>query len=169
MKRYWMVLLAAILLIGCAAPAAAPKTPAVQQTAAAAEATAAEETPEPASLAETAAAAWREAGYLADMARYSDADLLDLYGIDTAECRSAAGYADAVGYTNEVVIVETDETTAAEIESLLREHLTAMENQFRSYDPEAQKLVEAAVLIRDGGMVLMIVSPDAEAMRDLLQ
>ena len=121
-----------------------------------------------ASYAETVIAAWETAGYLNDMAPYNEADLFDFYGIDVSLCKSAAGYSDAVGYTIEAVVVDADEATAEEIETLLSSHLAMMENQFRSYDPDALKLVEAAVLIRDGGRVVMIVSPDAEAMKTLL-
>lgn len=185
MKKNSVMLLIALLLTACAAPAApivqtdarmetARPVETVTLTAAPVESQTVEvevptEAPAAASFAETVIAAWEANGCLADMARYSDMDLLDLYGIDTAVCQSAAGYADAVGYTTEAVVVEADEATAKEIEALLQAHLEAMANQFRSYDPDALKLVEAAVLFRNGGRVVMIVSPNAETMRALAE
>ena len=103
------------------------------------------------------------------MAPYSDVDLLDLYGIDVSECVSGAGYADAVSYVKEAVVIEADEATAAQIEQLLADHLKAVRAQFESYDPEAYALAEKAVLERRDGVVLMIVSPDAEAMKSLFE
>ena len=117
-----------------------------------------------ATLSDRVAAAWEDAGYLSDLVQYSDMDLLDLYGIDLTACKSGIGFADAVGYTNEALVIEAEETMAAEIESLLKTHLETVKNQFRSYDPEALKLAEDAVLLRDGGVVVMIVSPLAEEM-----
>ncbi|MBR0426065.1 MAG: DUF4358 domain-containing protein [Clostridia bacterium] len=122
------------------------------------------EVPSEATLSDRVAAAWEDAGYLSDLVQYSDMDLLDLYGIDLTACKSGIGFADAVGYTNEALVIEAEETMAAEIESLLKTHLETVKNQFRSYDPEALKLAEDAVLLRDGGVVVMIVSPLAEEM-----
>lgn len=122
-----------------------------------------------ADFAGRAADAWSAAGYLDELARYSDEDLLDYYGIDVAACKCAAGYCDAVGYTNEAVVVVADETVVAEIETLLRDHLEAQKATFRSYDPDAYRLAENAVLLRDGGLVVMIVSPDAQAMLETLR
>lgn len=109
-------------------------------------------------------AAWEAEGYLVDMTPYSELDLLDLYGIDLTACENGVGYADAVGYTNEAVLVVADEAMAKEIEELLVGHLDLVKAQFRSYDPEAYALAEKAVLVREGGAVLLIISPNADAM-----
>lgn len=113
------------------------------------------------------AAAFAETGALDEMAPYSELDLLDYYGIDAARCESVAGYTDAVGYTNELVVVQADETVAAEIESLLAGYLEARETQFAGYDADAAAMVKKAVLRRDGGVVLMIISPEAEALLEV--
>lgn len=117
-----------------------------------------------ADFAQRVADAWKNAGYLDDMTPYSEEDLLDYYGIDLSACTCGAGYADAVGYTTEAIVIVAPEETAKEIEALLSDHLASTKDTFRSYDPEAYKIVENAVLLREGGMVLMIVSPDAQAM-----
>ena len=113
--------------------------------------------------------AWKEKGYLDDMARFTDEDLLDYYGIDLSACKGGIGYVDALGYTTEAIVIVADEVTAKEIETLLREHLTSQKETFKSYDPDALKIVENAILERDGGLVVMIVSPDAQAMRETMR
>lgn len=113
------------------------------------------------------AAAFLQTGALDDMAPYSDMDLLDYYGIDPAACESIVGYTDAVGYTNELLIVQADEAQAAEFETLLAGYLEDRAAQFAGYDADAEALVRQAVLRRDGGVVLMIVSPEADALLDV--
>lgn len=192
MKRIVFVILIAALLCACASGAKEPvveidtraeQTSAPQETPEsvavetpvpteppAEEPPAEEPTAEPAaqeeqSYAERVAAAWEAEGYLEGFAAYSEDDLLDLYGIDLSACISAVGYAETAGYTKEFVLVEADEATAAEIYTLLSNHLAMMTEQFRSYDAAACALVENAVLTNENGIVLMIVSPDAEAMQ----
>ncbi len=184
MKKGLYLLLAAALLIGCAKPAAPElqKDPRMESAAVsvpnvtpipASEANPSapfhqpdetSEAGESLSLAQRAAAAWDEQGLLNGMVPYSDSELLDYYGIDLSVCRSGIGYADAVGYTNEIVLIEADETEAARVKELLLSHLDAAKDQFRSYDPEALALVEKAVLLQEGGTVLMIVSPESDAL-----
>ena len=60
------------------------------------------------------------------------------------------------------------EATAKEIETLLSDHVAAMQETFRSYDPEAYRIAQQAVLERDGGMVVMLISPDAQTMLGIL-
>ena len=122
-----------------------------------------------ADYAQRVAEAWKEKGYLDDMARYSDGDMLDYYGIDASACISAAVYGDAVGYTTEAAVVVADGAVADEIETLLTDHVASMKEVFRSYDPEAYKIVENAVMLREGNLIVMIVSPDAQAMLDTLR
>lgn len=117
--------------------------------------------------ADALAAAFLQTGALDDMAPYSDTDLLDYYGIDPAACESIVGYTDAVGYTNELLIVQADEAQAAEFETLLAGYLEDRAAQFAGYDANAEALVRQAVLRRDGGVVLMIVSPEADALLDV--
>lgn len=148
MKRVICLLLAAILFCACA-------TAAKQEYSA--------------DFAARVETAWKEKGYLDDMARFTDEDLLDYYGIDLSVCKGGIGYVDALGYTTEAIVVNADEATAKEIEKMLADHLASAKETFKSYDPEALKIVENAVLERDGGLVVMIVSPDAQAMLETLR
>ena len=99
-----------------------------------------------ADFAERVAAAWEAAGYLEEMTPYSEEDLLDYYGIDLSACKCGKGFADAVGYTTEAIVVVAPEETADEIGTLLSDHVENMKQVFRSYDPDAYKIVENAVL-----------------------
>lgn len=156
MKRLLCILLIAALFCACAGTQGA-ETPAETQKAYGAD------------FPQRVAAAWDAAGYLSDMARYSDEDLLDYYGIDLSVLKGGVGYSDAVGYTTEAIVVVGEEAAAIEIEALLTEHLEAQRESFRDYDPDALKIAENAVLERDGGMVVLIVSPDAQAMLETLR
>ena len=122
-----------------------------------------------ADYAQRVAEAWEKKGYLDDMARYTDVDLLDYYGIDLSLCKCGVGFSDAVGYTTEAIVVVADGAAADEIESLLSEHVASMKEVFRSYDPEAYKIMENAEMLREGDLIVMIVSPDAQAMLDTLR
>ena len=174
MKRMVLILLTAALLCACATPA----EPVVETD------TRAEQTPAPIeedvigkveteapekTLAQRIVEAWEAGGLLEGMAPYSEADLLDLYGIDLSACISGAGYSDAVSYVKETVVVEADEAAASEIEALLHNHIEQMKESFRSYDAEAYAIAEKAVLVRKDGVVLMIISPDAEAMKAVFE
>lgn len=125
------------------------------------------EAPEEASFVERVIAAWEAEGLLTGLAPYSEPDILDLYGIDLSAGVDGAGFSDAVSYVKEVLLIETDEAAAKEIEDQLRNHIEQVKETFRSYDAEAYAVAENAVLVRDGGVVLMIVSPDAEAMQNV--
>ncbi len=122
-----------------------------------------------ADFAECVADAWKNAGYLDDMTPYSEDELLDYYGIDLSACTCGKGFADAVGYTTEAIVVVAPEETANEIGTLLAGHVEDMKEVFRSYDPDAFKIMENAVLVREGELVVLIVSPDAQAMLDTLR
>lgn len=114
------------------------------------------------SYAEALCAAFAQTGAIDAFAPYSEIDILDYYGIDVAECISAVAYVDTEGYACELVIVEAEEAMAKDIESLLTEYLDMRYKQFESYDADAAQLVKDAVMRRDNGIVLMIVSPQAD-------
>lgn len=178
-----MILLLIVLLLGCTVseapevhtdPRAEAVSPVAEQKDPEAEAPAAASTeapetradePEAADFAHRVAAAWEDAGYLDGMQMYAEADVLDYYGIDLSSCKSGIACYDTSSYVLEAVLLEADEATAAELETLLTEHLTALKAQFRSYDAGALAMAEKAVLWREDGIVLLIISPDADAMQ----
>ena len=192
MKRIIVFCIALLLLVGCGGKE--PAAPQVQMdqrasaTAAPAAATAAPETvaivtaateapaesaptaePAPANSAESdfvdsLVVQWMTDGLMEDMYPLTAEDALDYYGIDFSACKAAMAFGDAVGYVNEAVIVAAEGPVLDEAEAMLKDHLTAVKNQFRGYDADALALAEKAVLIREGNMVLFIISPNAEAM-----
>ncbi len=125
-------------------------------------------TPEPApqesGLVSRLIAAWTQEGFLDALYPMDSEDVLDLYGIDFSACKSGAAFGDAVGYTNEAVIVEADGAVLDEVETMLKTHLEAVKAQFKGYDPEALALAEKAVLVREGDEMLFVISPHAEEM-----
>lgn len=192
MKRIVIICLAALLLAGCgqkepaapqvqmdqraeaaptAEPPAATETPRVETVvvAPAAEAPTAEPTAEPAlaeaeSLVNRLVTAWESAGFLEGLFPYTAEDALDYYGIDFSACRGGAAFAESSGYTCEAVVLEADGQILDQAESLLQSHLDAVKAQFRSYDADALALAEKAVLLREGDVVLFLISPNAEQM-----
>lgn len=115
-------------------------------------------------LADKLLAQWQAAGLTEDMFPLAAADVFDYYGIDLSVCRSGVALGDAVGYANEAVFVEADKAILDQVEAMLQDHLTAVKAQYRGYDAEALALAEKAVLVREGDVVLFIVSPNAEEM-----
>ncbi len=123
------------------------------------------EEPAPAAgFAEALAARWEAEGLLDGFYTMESEDALDYFGIDFSLCTGGAAFADALGYTNEALILEAEGPILDEAEALLRDHMEDMKNQFRSYDAAALALAEKAVLLREGNMVLYILSPQAEQM-----
>ena len=192
MKRIIVFCIALLLLMGCggkadAAPqvqlddraqaTAAPAADGPEETAAPAEPTdapvdgAPESADAPAAPApaqegpvDTLVARWNGEALLEGMYPMAAEDALDLYGIDFAACLGGAAFGDADGYTNEAVVVQAEGTVLDEAEALLQDHLETVKAQFRGYDPEALALAEKAVLVREGDMLLFVISPNADAM-----
>ena len=109
-------------------------------------------------------ALWNGEALLEGMYPMTAEDALDLYGIDFAACLGGVAFGDADGYTNEAVIVQAEAAVLEEAEALLQDHLESVKAQFRGYDPEALALAEKAVLVREGDMLLFVISPNADAM-----
>lgn len=118
---------------------------------------------------ETLVAGWEAEGLLSGLYAMEAEDVLDLYGIDFAVCRGGAAFGDADGYTNEALVVQADEDSLDEAEALLQDHLESVKDQFRDYDPDALALAEKAVLIREGDMLVFIISPNADDMLAVFQ
>lgn len=107
-------------------------------------------------------------GVLTDMAPYSQTDLLDLFGIDPAVCECAAGYVNASGLCDQVVLaVAVDETNADAIYNLLSAHVERLLAQYNGYDATAYATVQKAELFRNGNAVVLIISPEAASLVEI--
>ena len=150
--------------VATAAPVGPTAAPEATETPIPTEEPTAEPAPTEEGPVEKLVASWNAQELLEGMYPMEAGDVLDLYGIDFTICRSAAAFGDAEGYTNEAVIVQADEAVLDEAEALLQDHLGSLKAQFRGYDPDALALAEKAVLIREGDILLFIISPNAEDM-----
>ena len=107
-------------------------------------------------------------GNLTDMARYSDVDLLNLYGIDVAACQCALGYVNTTGLADQVVLaVASDEAGAESIQGLLQGHVDRLLTQYKGYDATAYATVEKAELFRMGNAVVLLICPEAAALAEI--
>ena len=167
MKRIIVFCIALLLLMGCGGKTdAAPQEPTAAPVDGAPESADAPAAPAPAQEGpvDTLVARWNGEALLEGMYPMAAEDTLDLYGIDFAACLGGAAFGDADGYTNEAVVVQAEGTVLDEAEALLQDHLETVKAQFRGYDPEALALAEKAVLVREGDMLLFVISPNADAM-----
>lgn len=194
MKRIIVFSIALLLLLGCGGKkAAAPQVQLdarAEQTAAPAAEPAPTETPAPtdepmpadqpgatdvppeivaepapeAGFADQLVAAWAAAGLLEGLYPFENEDAFDYYGVDLSAGKGGAAFGDAVGYTNEALVLEADGAYLDEAEVLLQNHLEDVKDQFRSYDAAALALAEKAVLLREGDVLLFLLSPNADAM-----
>ena len=197
MKRIVVFCIAILLLIGCGgkeaaapqvqmdaraetAPTAMPAEQPAQATAASAPTKApalteapATPTAEPALAAsgfvEELTARWETEGLLEGLYPFPTEDVLDYYGIDLSLCEGGAVFGDDGGYTNEAIVVQGDKGVLDDVEALLQQHLADLKAQFRDYDAAALALAEKAVLVREGDVVLFVISPNAEAMLKVLR
>ena len=65
------------------------------------------------------------------------------------------------------LIEAVDAAAADRIEALARDRLTQKESELRDYAPEQAQVVREAKLLRSGNCVLLLVSPQAEALAAL--
>ena len=106
-----------------------------------------------------------EAGvFNGEMAELESSVIARLYGISDEDLADCAGYQavnTAVSADEVTVLVLTSEEAAEDAEELCRKRLESLEENCRSYCPDALPSVEAAVLDRVGTTVLFAVGdPD---------
>lgn len=92
--------------------------------------------------------------------------MLDLCGIQKADVtRAVVAICEDSLRTDEIWMVEAaDEAAAQRITELAKKRLTKKGEESITYSPEQYAVVEKALLLQNGNFVILLVSPDAEAM-----
>lgn len=104
---------------------------------------------------------------------YLDIDenrLQNVYGIDPEDFTESASFVTMSGvFPHEVVLVEAkDDDAAKRIAEKLENRLEEVRNQYRDYDAESYAMAEECSVDTDGEIVSLLLSPDRQAMREIL-
>lgn len=96
--------------------------------------------------------------------------LLNIYGINQEDLAQSACFTTMAGtFPHEVILVEAaDEAAAQRIAEKLQHRLQEVQNQYRDYDAESYAMAELCAVETDGLIVSLFLSPDHEAMREIL-
>ena len=95
-------------------------------------------------------------------------DLLDYYGIESEKVAEYKAVQDACGYKDEIVLIKAvDESAAAEIESLLNEHIDYQKDSMKNYDPAQYEILGASEVTVNGVYVAMFISAEQSTMLEI--
>lgn len=102
--------------------------------------------------------------------RMGEDDLLDLTGIDPAECADWIYLADhnAISGRELIVVVALDEDCAAAAEQMLQHYLETRLRETRNYFPDAYQALSHAKVVRQGLTVILSVASPLENEAQLL-
>ena len=91
-------------------------------------------------------------------------DLLDLYGVNSADVKQFAAAVNTSGIDcDEVVLVEAVNTdAAARVKTALDNRYQAKLNETENYLPDEYAVIKTCSVTMDGNYVAMIVAPNAE-------
>lgn len=109
------------------------------------------------------------ASYLPEMVLLDDSAKMNLYGIDSEKCTQAivANCSDGLR-SDEIWLIEAvDETAAKEIAVLAQNRIEREKEETKNYAPEQYEIVEKAQLLEDGNNIVLIISPDVDAMVEI--
>jgi hypothetical protein len=90
-----------------------------------------------------------------------------LYGITADQVADSAGFTatSSAAFPQEVIMIQAvDETAAADIQTKLENHLSAIAETAASYDPDSLSLAENCSVVVNGTYVGMFFSPDYDTM-----
>ncbi len=107
--------------------------------------------------------------YLPQMLVLDESSMLNLYGVDAENCNQVVIATCSDGLrSDEVWLIEAvDETSAKEIFELANNRLEREKEETKNYSPEQYAVVEKAQIIADGNNVVMIISPDVDALVEI--
>lgn len=155
MKKIFCILLAALMLLSLTAcGGAAPAETTVPEAA-------------PVDLSALFSAM---ADKLPEMIAMDDAMLMNFCGIEPDMYTQAVAAIGATGLmTDEIWLIEAvDEANLAQIEELANTRLKMKAEETESYAPDQYEIVKAAKLIKHGLYLALIVTPEAEALAQMV-
>lgn len=151
MKRFLSVLFVAMMLLsitGCGGAADTTTTAAPKQL-----------------NLETTYAEITQNAQMPEMMKLDGDMLLDLYGIRQEYCSQAVVYICVNSLrADEIWLLEAkDDAAMATLKGLVNSRIDQKDAESVTYSPEQNAVVKAAQIIESGNYLVMIVSPDAEA------
>ena len=107
---------------------------------------------------------------LQEMYFADEAFLMNYYGIDASKLEDYvfASCLDSTCADSIILIRVKDETTADEVEDCLNMLLESMEAEMENYNPEANELVKAAEVRRNGNNIDLIIHKDRETILSII-
>lgn len=109
--------------------------------------------------------------YLPEMIVFEDKKVLDQYGVDTSVCPQAIVATCSDGLrSDEIWLIEApDEANAQDIAKSAESRVEREKTETKDYAPDQYKVVEKAEIIVDGNNVVLIISPDVDALVSLYE
>jgi len=114
---------------------------------------------------------FQQAVVLPEMLELNESLMLDFCGIQATDVKQAIVVvcADSLR-ADEIWLVEAvDEAAAQRIEDLAHGRLDQKDAESITYSPEQNAIVKQAELIREGNYIIMIVSPDVQALAQVIR
>ena len=98
-----------------------------------------------------------------EMLEMDENDMLDVYGIQTADMKQFAAAVNTSGIDcDEVVLVEAkDADAASRVKEALDKRYQAKLNETENYLPDEYAVIKTCSVVMDGSYVAMIVAPNA--------
>ena len=95
--------------------------------------------------------------------------LLDMYGIDPADCEEAYVYSFNTGMmAAEIWLIEANSPEAlSRVKALAESRLSSLDKQSAAYSPALNEVVKKAQIITRGNYLAMILSTNVEALADI--
>ncbi len=104
--------------------------------------------------------------YLPEMVMFDENKMLNQYGIDSSVCPQAIVATCSDGLrSDEIWLIEAPTAeTAKEIADLANLRVDREKEETKDYAPDQYKVVEKAEIITEGNIVVLIISPDVDAL-----
>ncbi len=107
--------------------------------------------------------------YLPEMVMLDETSMMNLYGVDIANCNQAIVATCGDGLrSDEIWLIEAvDEESANEIAKLAQNRVEREGEETKNYAPDQYAVVEKAQIIENGTNVVLIISPEVDTLVEL--